>query len=254
MFMTVLEDPLEDKFLDYLEPYPEDFLFFMRIWRGERGRTTIILAMEDDEIHGAMSIHDGRHVRMHGSEEAVKSLLKALSMTKLEMRIPLEFSHLVEGKFSISDSVVLTQMLLRGGEEQLMMVKDTTSLRIEDSERIAALLRSSDEVCWQNISAKEIEPLFDDWEFHGILVEDRLVAVGSAYITKVGGNVGLIATHPDFRNMGLARSIVSSLLLKIFQRSPLATIHVLPDNLPAKHIYESVGFKDSRDFLFLRSG
>jgi ribosomal protein S18 acetylase RimI-like enzyme len=254
MLTTRLEDPLEEKFLNYLEPYPEDSLFFLRIWRNERGRTSIVLAMEDDEIHGAMSIHDGRHVRLHGSEEAVECLLQALSSTSVEMRIPLELSHLVEGRFPINDSVILTQMLLTKGDERPMMVREVIHLERKDCMEIASLLQAADKGCWHAVTGHDIEELFDEWEFHGVMMGGKVVAVGSAYFSDGGGNIGLIATHPDYRNMGLGRSIVSSLVMRALEDSAMVTIHVLPENGPAVHLYKSVGFVPNRDHLFLRTG
>ena len=59
-----------------------------------------------------------------------------------------------------------------------------------------------------------------------------------------------VATHESHRDRGYATSVVSALVKEILQTNNLALIHVLKDNIPARRVYEKVGFKICRNYLY----
>jgi len=81
-----------------------------------------------------------------------------------------------------------------------------------------------------------------------------LVSVGNArFDVDFATNIGVVATDEHYRGRGYATSIVSALVQEIFQRSPVALIHVIADNSPAVRAYTNVGFKPYRTYLSIRS-
>jgi len=84
----------------------------------------------------------------------------------------------------------------------------------------------------------------------GIIADDRLVSVGNTFLTDFVSNIHTVATHKSHRNKGYATSVVSALLKEILQTNNLALIHVLEDNIPARRVYEKVGFKIYRNYLY----
>jgi predicted GNAT family acetyltransferase len=79
--------------------------------------------------------------------------------------------------------------------------------------------------------------------FWGIRREGRLVAMAGERM-KIPGmtEVSGVATHPDWRGHGFARSLSAFVASEIARRGETPFLHAFADNLAAIGLYESLGF------------
>jgi ribosomal protein S18 acetylase RimI-like enzyme len=81
---------------------------------------------------------------------------------------------------------------------------------------------------------------------NGVLVSVAGVHVySSLYRVATLGN---ITTHPDHRNQGFARLVSSVLCLDLVNEVDFIGLNVKADNLPAIHLYRSLGFEISAKY------
>jgi len=97
----------------------------------------------------------------------------------------------------------------------------------------------------------DIDPLISDPNCHCIVLEHNGKVIGFAsiviFLTPVYGHRGRIedvVIHKDYRGKGLGRKI-SKELIKIAKNKKVKSIHLTskPDRLPARRLYESLGFE-----------
>jgi len=227
------------------------FFFFLIDWKHNRDRTEIWLALRGNEIHGMMLVYDRRIVQLRGSEPATESLLNKVDLEKAEFNVEPQHRQAILGKFPRVKEYELILMALRRGEEHLSPSEDVVRLTPDDAGRIADLMSSADPEIWGKIIKPErIASSMDRTLWFGLLSEGKLVSLGNATVTDIAGNMGAVATHVSYRNRGYATSIVSALLREILKVSDLALIHVLRDNMPARRVYEKVGFRSYGNYLF----
>lgn len=81
---------------------------------------------------------------------------------------------------------------------------------------------------------------------NGVLVS---VAGVHVYSTRYRvATLGNITTHPDYRNQGFARLVTSVLCLDLVNEVDYIGLNVKADNLPAIHLYRSLGFEISAKY------
>ena len=139
--------------------------------------------------------------------------------------------------------------MLRRGEEQLAPTDDVIELTSERAGETAVLMRSANPEFWGDMSAERIAASMNRNLWLGIIVGDRLVSVGNTFLTDFVSNIHTVVTHKSHRNRGYATSVVSALVKEIPQTNDLALIHVLKDNMPARRVYEKVGFTIYGNYL-----
>ena len=78
----------------------------------------------------------------------------------------------------------------------------------------------------------------------GIISLSTLLAMASGWIVSNELQITIVAVHPDHRNKGLGKLVLSSLISKA-QASGIktATLEVKESNEPAKQMYKSLGFR-----------
>ncbi len=85
---------------------------------------------------------------------------------------------------------------------------------------------------------------------YGVKIEDHLVAIGGCHVLSSVQQVAVIggvATHPDHRNKGFARMVMTALLRDI-PIDYLVCLNVAAENETARHLYESLGFVKTHDY------
>ena len=247
----VLDSALEPIFLDYASRDVPDYYFFIYDWRFHKDSTEILLALKDERIEGMMLIYNRRTVQLRGSAEAVKAPLEHVDLEKVRIQAPREHEPIIPSKYRPSRTREIILMTLRRGEEKFYVKHATSILTAKDAEEIADLLRQSLED-WAETTADQVVASMERGVLWlGIRHNGRIVSVGTAHLVDFGSNIGRVATHSANRGKGYATSVVSTLVKEILQRSEYALIHVLSDNLPAKHIYMKVGFKPYRTYLLM---
>lgn len=107
----------------------------------------------------------------------------------------------------------------------------------------------------------------DGWQVRSLVVDGQLVATGSFTLRDGAVHIGRLLVDPEQRGQGLGRLLVTELLEHARLHSPelarslRATLNVFADNLPARRLYESLGFRvaaesehDGRGALAMEKG
>lgn len=252
MRIVPLNESCEKVFWSHVNQDPANYYFFIFDWKQRRDQTRILMAIEGENVEGLMLIYRDAIVQLRGNREAVKTLLGSLDLDKVELQAPLECEDLVLRKYKLTFRVEMMLMRLLEGEEHIQVGHEPERLTVEDAEEIADLMRSTNPEWWGDITAEMQKKMMEDALWLGIKRDGKIVSVGSTRLTDFGCNIGIVATHEQYRNMGYATSIVSALLKEILKTSSTALIHVLSDNAPAVHVYSKVGFKPYKTYLFIR--
>ena len=80
--------------------------------------------------------------------------------------------------------------------------------------------------------------------YFGIFEMGQLVAMGGERMFAQGlREIGSVATHPEYRHQGYARTIMGALIAEHQKNHELSFLHVMRDNEHAHHIYERMGFQ-----------
>ena len=85
-------------------------------------------------------------------------------------------------------------------------------------------------------------------EYFGCFEGERLVAMAgermhAGSLREISG----VCTHPDFQGRGLARRLVTKLIVRQMRRNETPFLHVMHDNRSAHRLYERMGFRDYRE-------
>lgn len=89
----------------------------------------------------------------------------------------------------------------------------------------------------------------DGWQLRSLCVDGELVATGSFILRDEAIHLGRLLVDPQRRGQGLGRVLVTELLAHARLHSPeparclRATLNVFANNLPARRLYESLGFR-----------
>jgi GNAT superfamily N-acetyltransferase len=87
-------------------------------------------------------------------------------------------------------------------------------------------------------------------EYFGVVEDGRLVAMaGERMEAGVLREISGVCTHPDFQGRGLARRLVEHLVRRELQRNQIPFLHVMTDNIRARHLYERVGFRHHQEVV-----
>lgn len=252
MRIVPLNESCEKVFWNHVNQDPSNYYFFIFDWKQRRDQTRILMAIEGENVEGLMLIYRDAIVQLRGNREAVETLLGNLDLDKVELQAPLECEDLVLRKYKPTFRVEMMLMRLLKREEHIQVRHEPERLTVEDAEEIADLMRSAFPEWWGDITTDMQKKMMEDALWLGIKRDDKIVSVGSTRLTDFGCNIGIVATHEQYRNMGYTTSIVSALLKEILKTSFTALIRVLSDNAPAVHVYSKVGFKPYKTYLFIR--
>lgn len=81
-------------------------------------------------------------------------------------------------------------------------------------------------------------------EFIGIRVNGELVAMAGQRMRFPGWiEISGVCVHPEFRNRGMARQLVTAMIDKIVQSGAQPFLHTFADNATAIALYRSLGFE-----------
>lgn len=255
MLVVPLTSKFENQFWKYVNLDLLDYYFFVWDWKLQKGKTKIFLVLDErEEIVGLMLIYDNRFVQLSGKKEVAHLLLSQLDLKKVELQAPLEWSQSVFEKypaFAFKETMLL--LSLSKGEENLQVSTLPEKLIIDDAQEIADLLRLACPDFWSVITAEDIQAMFSGRLWFGIKSEGKLVSLGTATATSKVSHVNWIATQEQYRNRGYAKSILSALLKEMMKTSSTAIIYVLNNNVPAMRAYSKVGFKQYKQYVYLKT-
>jgi RimJ/RimL family protein N-acetyltransferase len=114
-------------------------------------------------------------------------------------------------------------------------------LTINESEGLKELYRLTGTPAWTP-NAMNLGP------FYGIIEEDGTIsaAAGVHYMTRFGTEIGNVATRPEYIRRGYAAACIKAVVSEALKDSDLVILHYFADNIPAKHLYEKMGFRYSK--------
>jgi predicted GNAT family acetyltransferase len=253
MEIVSVADGYEQMFWDYVNRDPLDYYFFILDWTQRREQTKIFLAVEGNEISGSLLVFADYIVQFRGSREAVQKLLARVNLEKVELEAPPDCEDIVCQKYKPRIMQDMMLMRLNRGEEHVRLTEAPVRLNVEDAEEVASLMRRCDPEWWGETNAEQLKQRWQNVFWLGIRNEGKLVSVGNTRFVDFASNIGVVATDEHYRCRGYATSIVSTLVQEIFQKSPIALIHVIADNISAVRAYTKVGFKSYKTYLSMRS-
>lgn len=88
--------------------------------------------------------------------------------------------------------------------------------------------------------------MLETGQYYGIRIENRLVSVAGVHVYSQRCQVaalGNIATHPDFRGSGFAKSVIAGLCQSLLENVEHIGLNVKADNAAAISLYEKLGFE-----------
>jgi mycothiol synthase len=133
------------------------------------------------------------------------------------------------------------------------------SARLADADELATARNHSFEAAWtgqQYRSCVMTRPGYDPAREIVAEAPDGRIAAYTVYWTDIRNKIGHfepVGTHSDFRRRGLARAVMLE-AMKYMQRDgiTIATVHHLAENVPARQLYESIGFQKKHETLGFR--
>jgi ribosomal protein S18 acetylase RimI-like enzyme len=241
-------------FWNYVNRDPLNHFFFIADWTQRREQTKIWLAVEGKEVSGSLLVFRDLIVQLRGSREAVQKLVECVEFDKVDLEAPPDCEDIVCKRFKPRVRQNMVLMRLIRGEEHVQVVETPVRLSVEYAEEVASLLRRCDPRWRDEITSELLRQGWQNTYWLGIIHEKKLVSVGYTHFdVDFATNIGVVATDEHYRRRGYATSIVSALVQEIFQRSPVALIHVIADNAPAVRAYKNVGFRPYKTYLSIRS-
>ena len=86
--------------------------------------------------------------------------------------------------------------------------------------------------------------------FIGLKIDGRLAAMAGERMRMDGfAEVSGVCTHPDFRGMGLASSLMRMVAVRIVARGDVPFLHTYADNAVAIAMYEALGFRFRKELM-----
>lgn len=81
-------------------------------------------------------------------------------------------------------------------------------------------------------------------DYFGIIQEGQLCAMAGIRMAFDGHQeISAVCTHPDHRGKGYASRLTKHLVHHIQRKGDIAFLHTESDNLQARRVYESIGFR-----------
>jgi ribosomal protein S18 acetylase RimI-like enzyme len=83
--------------------------------------------------------------------------------------------------------------------------------------------------------------------YYGAYVRAKLVAAAGTHIHSLGESVAVIGnvfTHPDYRGHGLGTAVTGAVAHHLLRVCDLVVLNVDPANRTARHVYDSLGFRE----------
>lgn len=85
-------------------------------------------------------------------------------------------------------------------------------------------------------------------EYYGYFENGRLIAMAGERTQAQGlREISGVCTHPDYQGRGIARRLMSKLVLREIQRQETPFLHVMHDNTAAHQLYLRMGFADYQE-------
>jgi ribosomal protein S18 acetylase RimI-like enzyme len=253
---VLLSDDLMPEYLALVEQDYADYYFFIYDVLLQPKRTKVWLAVEGSDIVGLMLVYNDCMVQLRGCPEAVGFLLSGLCLENAEVQAPRDCQDMVLARYPVYKTLEnVTLMRIEKGKENLKITVAPERLSLNDADELAGLMRETYPVMWSEMTGKIVKVLVSPKEAvqYGIRVDGRLAAFGTGILTGHVGVVSWLGTLPQFRGRGFCRSLISVLVREGLKKADFMAIHVFDENEVPRRLYESVGFRPYRQYVFVRT-
>ncbi|BBG23774.1 GNAT family N-acetyltransferase [Sulfuracidifex tepidarius] len=134
---------------------------------------------------------------------------------------------------------IYPEILMTCNKPNVFRNENVRRLSIEDKEEILTLYE-------QGLGSVLLQLLSENkTTAYGLFLDNHLVSAAYTLIESENfAIIGGVFTKKEFRNMGLATSVVSTLTEDLTKRGKVASLYVREDNSPAIHVYKKIGFKE----------
>lgn len=190
--------------------------------RGGLGTTTLLLG--DPRLVGKLlDLHPGpRHSLLTCEPEHVDAALQTYHLWRPQTMLRMQLDP---AAFRLPDSMPPLRRL--------------TSV---DAKELNALYALEGEGIWY--SGRQVA----EGVYFGVHVRGRLVAAAGTHIHSQHQGVAVVGnvfTHPDYRGRGFGRAVTAAVSAHLLRSCHLIVLSVDPANRSARHIYESLGFRET---------
>jgi len=241
------EDALFNLYLLY------DLLFFRST------KATFYVALQGGEIDGTLLVFAGHPypiVWVEGSVDAVRELVQVPKLERALFNVGTDLVEVLENAFTFTARYLMDYMVAKRDHARPVIRHEVRKLRSDDAYAYATL-RSSLQG-GQRPSREEIRA-GDDFiannSVYGVFMGGQIVATAASHVKlPEGWAIGGVFTNPKYRGMGMATSTSSAVLQEAFAHTESVVLFVRSDNLPAKHVYDKLGFKKLGERVWLDHG
>lgn len=229
-----------------------------------RRKTSWYVGLRDDDICGFLLIYRGcstppASIFVNGDRETVSSLLEFVSEDKAVFHVDPQFSSIVKGKFPITGEYTTEILYIKKGEEKTHIKHDVELLSENHVFDVVKLLRERTSTLG-GITGEIVEKAREELRksrVYGVFADSRLVSMCMLEsLPSCKSEVcwlSRVFTSLNYRNRGFATSVVSKAVEEAFKADSVKYVGlgVRSDNIPAKHVYEKIGFKKYKDRCWL---
>jgi len=248
-----LERKYEHEFLDFLCKDKDLHIFTISDLKFNRDKSVFWIAFENEKIIGYVLQFDEKIVHTHGKAECIEKLLRCIPLDECDFVI--EPSHLdpVRKFFkptgpleSSSKGQMTTFLVMKVSVEtfQPRVTHPVKKLGTEDSDDIPMMVDEN--------YRKAIETALSKGIAFGAYQNGKLCSIATVPNLKILDDLALIRglyTIPQLRRRGLATSACSALVAELISLRMEAMLWVDKDNIPARKVYEKIGFKETGHVL-----
>jgi GNAT superfamily N-acetyltransferase len=247
-----LEEIDEKRFLDYLDKDRILHVFTIYDLKRMREKTEVWVAIRNGEISGYLFQFDQKIVHTHGDTESVAELLRFVDLEEPTLVIRPRHLAVVEKFFK---PVEPTDSSSKGEiTRYFVMIAYADTFKPTIKHRVKKLgLEDLDDV--SKSPGDEPRERLQDAINRGLAsgaYHNRLLA-SFATVPEILERLALVRgvyTVPSLRRKGLATSACSALVAELIRLGKEPMLWVAKDNLPARRVYEKVGFKKTGHILF----
>jgi len=216
-----------------------------------RGKVRVWVALENDEIQGYLGEFDRWIVHTHGTNESILKLLEQIHLDEYEFVT--EYNHLTVVR-NIFQPFEPSDPSSKGKITTFIVMKANTETFRPIVEHPVKKLGSDDlDDVYGNLGKEyreRVENAIQKGMAFGAYEEGKLVSVATApEIIEDLVNIRGVYTEPSFRGRGFSTSTCSALVTEIIKIGKEALIWVADTNIPARKVYNKIGFKETGHIL-----
>jgi len=250
--VALLRKEGEEQFLQFLNKDKIRHIFTIYDLKCDlRDKTRVWVAFEGNEIRGYLFEFDKRIIHTHGTVESVTKLLPHIDLN--EPVIIIEPHHLAEVKKffepiepadAASKGKITTYLVMKTNAENFkpLIRHQVKRLGTEDYDEVLKYFGEE----W----VRRVKDAIHRGIAYGAYENDALASIATT--PEIIDNIAFVRgvyTVPSLGSRGFATSAVSALVKEIINLGKEAALWVADDNLPARRIYERLGFQKTEHVL-----